>query len=214
MALNSRPEFRDLTLQARDAEVELANARNQLLPGLSAGMEASKDIGAAASSKGDKTPFELEAGVFFDLPVQRRKARGKILATEAKLAQITAKRELVENKVRAEREILRSNYGWFSPNLSADSLHRVRKILARHPEIEAAYIVRKPFPPGEPPLHVLGIVRKAKLFRFESGDEDRELVQKVASALRIPEEVLVLPLNRANKTFRKAFKKVPASKVS
>ena len=123
-------------------------------------------------------------------------------------------RAAVENKVRAEREILRSNYGWFSPNLSADSLHRVRKILARHPEIEAAYIVRKPFPPGEPPLHVLGIVRKAKLFRFESGDEDRELVQKVASALRIPEEVLVLPLNRANKAFRKAFKKVPASKVS
>ena len=68
-------------------------------PALNVVMEASKDVGAAASSKGDKTPFELEAGLLFDVPLQRRKADGKIREAEGKLNQIAAKRRFTENKV-------------------------------------------------------------------------------------------------------------------
>ena len=58
--------------------------------------------GARPSPLGDKSPFELEAGLFGELPLQRREARGKIDAARGKLAQIRAKQEYLANKVTAE----------------------------------------------------------------------------------------------------------------
>ena len=80
----------------------MANARNSLLPKVDAAIIASKDVGAITSSKGDKEPFELEAGLYGEMPLQRREGRGKMLATEGKLAQLTAKRQFVVDKVTAE----------------------------------------------------------------------------------------------------------------
>lgn len=48
-----------------------------------------------------KTPFELEAGLYGEVPLQRRAARGKIAASDGKLAQIGAKRQFVVEKTRA-----------------------------------------------------------------------------------------------------------------
>jgi outer membrane protein TolC len=98
-ALDIRPELRELDFQQEQAKVDLAYGQNLRLPALNVVMEASKDVGAAASSKGDKTPFELEAGLLFDVPLQRRKADGKIREAEGKLNQIAAKRRFTENKV-------------------------------------------------------------------------------------------------------------------
>ena len=99
IALAQRPEFRDLDFQRRVAGVDLSYGRNQRLPNLGVLVDASKDVGAPASSRGDKTPFELETGLFFDMPLQRRKAAGKIVEAQGKLAAISAKRRFVENKV-------------------------------------------------------------------------------------------------------------------
>lgn len=101
-ALDVRPELRELDFQQEQAKVDLAYGQNLRLPALNVVMEASKDVGAAASSKGDKTPFELEAGLLFDVPLQRRKADGKIREAEGKLNQIAAKRRFTENKVTIE----------------------------------------------------------------------------------------------------------------
>ena len=91
----------ELGLAAEQVRVELAQAENMMLPKLDAQLLAAKDVGAAASSKGDKTPFQLEAGLYGDLPLQRREARGKIASARGKLAQIDAKRQFVTNKVTA-----------------------------------------------------------------------------------------------------------------
>jgi outer membrane protein TolC len=82
--------------------VELAEAENSLLPKLDAVVLASQDVGAPATSKRDKSPFELEAGIYGEVPLQRRAAQGKIEAARGKLSQLQAKREFVANKVVAE----------------------------------------------------------------------------------------------------------------
>lgn len=98
----ARPELRELDLQREQTRVELAQSRNMLLPKLEARLEGSKDVGAPASAKRDKTPFELEAGLFGEMPLQRRKAQGKIRAAQGKLAQLTAKRTYVADKIVTE----------------------------------------------------------------------------------------------------------------
>jgi hypothetical protein len=100
-ALAARPELSELNLLAQQVRVELAQAENMLLPKLDGLLLASKDVGAPASSKGDKTPFELEVGLLGEVPLQRREARGKIESARGKLAQIQAKRQFVIDKVTA-----------------------------------------------------------------------------------------------------------------
>ena len=100
-AIAVRPELMELDLLARQVRVELAQARNMSLPKLDAQFLSSKDVGAAKSPKGDKTPFELEVGLYGEVPLQRREARGKINSTCAKLTQIATKREFLVNKVTA-----------------------------------------------------------------------------------------------------------------
>ena len=101
-AIEARPEMNSLTLQLQRVEIELAAAENKLLPKLDARLEASKDVGGASSMKRDKTPFVLEAGVFGEVPLQRREARGKIRAAQGKLAQIEAKRQMTADKIAVE----------------------------------------------------------------------------------------------------------------
>ena len=74
-ALAARPELMELELIAQQVRVELAQAENRLLPKVDARLLASKDVGAAASAKGDKTPFQLEVGLYGELPLQRREAQ-------------------------------------------------------------------------------------------------------------------------------------------
>lgn len=102
IALEMRPELLGISLAAQEVEIELANSRNQMLPGLSVGLVASKDIGPRASPKGDKRPFELEAAVLADVPLQRRYASGSIQIAQGKLAQLNAKRRFASDKITVE----------------------------------------------------------------------------------------------------------------
>jgi outer membrane protein TolC len=100
-AIDASPILTELDLVAESVRIELRDAENMLLPKLDARVLASKDVGAAASPKGDKTPFELEAGIYGELPLQRREARGKITAAQGRLAQLNTKRQFVVNKITA-----------------------------------------------------------------------------------------------------------------
>lgn len=102
LALAYRPEPRYLRLQREKAAVELRYARNLTLPQLDAVVDGSKDVGAPTSSKNDKGPFQLEAGLVFDVPAQRRFASGQIRAAEAVLAQIRAEEQFAVDRVRAD----------------------------------------------------------------------------------------------------------------
>ena len=100
--LRTRPELQELVAAREEAFVKLQLGQNLMLPKLDLKGFAGQDLGGETSSTGDKTPFELQLGVFADVPLQRREAAGKIQTAQAKIAQIDAKRQLVSDKIRAE----------------------------------------------------------------------------------------------------------------
>lgn len=102
VALASRPDLRLIDTLRQQFEVDLREAQNLLQPDVSAVVWGSQDIGAPTSPKKDKSPLALEAGLYLDVPVQRRKALGKITAVEGKLQQIVAKRRMTEDKISVE----------------------------------------------------------------------------------------------------------------
>ena len=96
-----RPELLALDMTRRQLEVDLQQAANLLQPSLDAQVLNSQDVGTP-TPKGDKTPYQLEAGLVFSVPLQRRKARGKVTAVEGKIAQWHAKRQYASDKVSVE----------------------------------------------------------------------------------------------------------------
>lgn len=102
LALQQRPELLFYRLLQEQLGIEYAQACNQLLPEVDAVIQAGQDIGFPTSSKNDKGEFELDASIFVNVPIQRRKARGKIQSIEGKVAQVNAKRRLTENKIVAD----------------------------------------------------------------------------------------------------------------
>ena len=101
-AIQSRPELRGLELAIERIDVEIAEADNDLLPNISAVIIGSQDMGEPTSKKRDKSEFELEAALIVDVPLQRRKARGKLTSLEAKRAQLALKRRLSEDKIQTD----------------------------------------------------------------------------------------------------------------
>jgi outer membrane protein TolC len=105
-ALANRPELRSLRLLRRQYEIDLAAARNELLPDVQAVVAAAQDVGDPATAKRDKSEFELEAGLYLDVPLERRKARGKLAAVEGKLQQVAAKARMTEDKIVADVQMV------------------------------------------------------------------------------------------------------------
>lgn len=101
-AIQSRPELRELELAVERVDVEIAEAGNDMLPNVNAVFIGSQDMGEPTSKKRDKSEFELEAALIVDVPLQRRKARGKLTSLEAKRAQLAQKRRLSEDKIRTD----------------------------------------------------------------------------------------------------------------
>ncbi len=101
-ALTARPEIQYLDLLRQQLQVDLDQAQNLYLPDVSLGAVAAKDLGPLASPKGDKRPFELEISLMVSVPLQRRKALGKIQATQGKLAQVRMKTQFAREKIAAE----------------------------------------------------------------------------------------------------------------
>ena len=102
IALAARPELAALDALVRRVNVDLAEARNDFLPLVDAQIAGSQDVGGRTSPKGDKSQFELDAGILVEVPVQRRKARGKALAAQGKLIELAAKRRFTVDKIRTE----------------------------------------------------------------------------------------------------------------
>ena len=101
-ALARRPEPQILQYELRQVQLERQLACNDLLPRFDLVAEASQDVGEAVSDPDDKGEFQIVLGVQSEVPIQRRKARGKIQSTAAKMVQVNEKIRLVQNKIAAE----------------------------------------------------------------------------------------------------------------
>ncbi len=101
-AVARRPEVRLIQFSQRQVQLDQQLARNQLLPTLNLMAEASQDTGLPTSRSNDKGEFELMVGVQGEVPIQRRKARGKIQSTGAKIGQLDQELRLQQDRIGAE----------------------------------------------------------------------------------------------------------------
>lgn len=107
-AVASRPELLLINLDMQSLRLDLSLARNQTLPNVDMTLRATQDMGLQTSQTNDKEEFQLEAGIIGDVPIQRRKAFGKIQSTQAKLAQVMQKYEFQRNKIGVELQSARN----------------------------------------------------------------------------------------------------------
>ncbi len=133
LALTQRPEIRMLDVMRKQVQIDYSNAANYLQPELNAVVWGSQDMGEPTSKKRDKSPFETEASVFLDVPVQRRKARGKMTETQAKIAQISAKRRLTEDKISVDVQMAYAalESAWEQVAETQDALDKAEDLAAR-----------------------------------------------------------------------------------
>ena len=98
-AIQQRPEVRGLLLKRQQQQVEVRFAGNQIAPQLDFFFQYSKDTGGGSRTKvGDN----VESGLIFELPAQRRKAIGKNVQQTAKLAQLEAELRYSRDRVVAD----------------------------------------------------------------------------------------------------------------
>ncbi len=90
VAVNNRPEILQIQL-----------ARNSLLPEVDAVAQATQNVGGP-TDKFDKSQTTVEAGVQFDVPLQRRQARGDVQKSTAALARLAQQLEYTRNAVTVE----------------------------------------------------------------------------------------------------------------
>jgi outer membrane protein TolC len=101
-AIAQRPEMAVLNFVQRQLEIDLAQAENETQPNVDAVLGGAQDVGEPVNRLKDKQQFELDAALYLDVPVQRRKARGKRLATQSKIAQVGAKRQMTQEKIATD----------------------------------------------------------------------------------------------------------------
>jgi Zn-dependent protease with chaperone function len=112
-----------------------------------------------------------------------------------------------------ERYTLRASDKYLPADMSAESLARIKAVLAGHRRVKRGYIARKPVPADQPPLYVIGVQPAANAFRSSSRQADRELVQELANAVAIPEDTLFIPLNEHNRKFRKVLARLEGARI-
>ncbi|MDG2221386.1 MAG: TolC family protein [Rubripirellula sp.] len=102
LALKRRPEPHRLKIELRQLKLDCRLAQNQMLPQLDFVVSGSQDVGAPGTSSDDKGPFQLVIGAASEVPVQRRKTRGKLRETSAKIVQVSEKLRLQQDKISVE----------------------------------------------------------------------------------------------------------------
>jgi len=104
-ALRRRPEFRRLSLQREKLVVERRLAVNQTLPGVDGQLVGNQDAGYGKSPLSGINGLDrqvLQASLVFQMPAQRRDARGKLQTADSQLMQIDRQLDYAEDQVRAE----------------------------------------------------------------------------------------------------------------
>jgi outer membrane protein TolC len=102
MALESRPELKQLEIKLAKAGVDLDQAKNEMMPFLDASLSGAQNFGEDIYK--DIEEFELQAMVEFRMPLERREARGSKMVAESRQQQllydIRFARERIANELR------------------------------------------------------------------------------------------------------------------
>jgi outer membrane protein, heavy metal efflux system len=99
LALRRRPEIQRFAAQREQVEVDRRLARNQLLPNIDTQVAFVRETGERIVRRG---PNDLIASLIFDLPYQRRQAKGRELAAQARITQFDQRERFARDTVTAE----------------------------------------------------------------------------------------------------------------
>jgi len=108
VALAQRPELTELQIIRQQLCIALRQAQNETRPDVDGGLLIAQDVGEPTSSKRDKSEFEVEALVTVSVPLERRKALGKVRSLRGKLAQVTVKNRFTADKIVADVRVTRA----------------------------------------------------------------------------------------------------------
>jgi len=100
LGLDRNPVLQEIAFQRARMDVDRRLARNALLPRLDVEVRVSQDVGAP-TARDDKDPAQMQAFLGFELPLQRREAKGQLAQVDARLLQIDAERRFTTDKVTA-----------------------------------------------------------------------------------------------------------------
>jgi len=104
-ALAARPEFQRLSLERERLAVERKLATNDTLPGIDAQLVGNQDAGFGKSPLSGVDGLDrqvLQAALVFQMPAQRRNARGRMQAVDSQLMQLERRLAFTYDSVRAE----------------------------------------------------------------------------------------------------------------
>jgi outer membrane protein TolC len=99
LALRRRPEIQRFAAQREQVEVDRKLAANQLLPSVDLVFQYTREAGARLVRRG---PDEVQAALIFDLPFQRRQARGRNASALARIEQFDQRERFARDQVAAE----------------------------------------------------------------------------------------------------------------
>ena len=139
-ALQQRPELRVLDILRQQVQVDYSEAVNQLQPEVNAVLWGSQDVGDPTSKKRDKSPFESEASLYLDVPIQRRKAYGKMTESQAKIAQLSAKRRITADKIGIDVQMAHAGIlsAWEQVEETRDALLHAEDLAVRERQNQEA----------------------------------------------------------------------------
>ncbi|MFO0888964.1 MAG: TolC family protein [Isosphaeraceae bacterium] len=101
VSLRLRPELRVLMLEYRKAGIDLQLAENDTLPAMNFYAYGEQNVGAPVALQ-NKGPYILETSILFDVPLQRRVARGRVQAVNAELRQARLRIQFAQDRIRTD----------------------------------------------------------------------------------------------------------------
>lgn len=137
---------------------------------------------------------------------------GRATEAEPYIERFTRQREIEEQR-RAERQAIRPKDKLLPHALPPEDLDALRAMLAGDGEVKAAYLARKDLPTGHEPMHVLGVVRRSRMLRYERSDADGQLIDRLARETPVAAEILFIALDGETQWLMKKLKKVPGARL-
>jgi outer membrane protein TolC len=104
-AIAARPEFQRLQLEREKLAVERRLAANDTLPNIDGQVYGNQDAGFGKSALSGIDGLDrqvLQAALVFQMPAQRRNARGRLQSVDSQLVQLDRRLEFTFDSVRAE----------------------------------------------------------------------------------------------------------------
>ena len=108
VVMDTRPELRRLTLAMERAQRQLALAENDLRPRLDIKAEVVQPFGDIGEGGPSRDTTDTVVGLTFEVPLERREAKGDIAVARGRLAALEAERVRLSDRLAIElRDILR-----------------------------------------------------------------------------------------------------------